>query len=173
MESPTDGVVCGSLQRQLTHSTYWTTVKSMSVANKALSAGVVLLALLWTSQQSASGQPGRQGAEVGEGFPDEEIVATGSAPIRISPPTPWLFGLPGWTVARTEADERYRLLRTLEIQVFSSTHGWAEVELTGPDAAGNKSGWIYWGESFGSDGEDFQYSSPAAQAGSQPTVDQP
>ena len=78
------------------------------------------------------------------------------------------MGFPGWTVARAEANERYKLLRTFEMQVFSSTHAWAEIEQTGPDAAGKKSGWIYWGESFRMDGEDFRYASPAPQAGSQP-----
>ena len=53
--------------------------------------------------------------------------------------------------------ESYKLLRTLEIQVFSSTYAWAKVELA--DAAGTKAGWVYWGESFTGDGDNFQYAS--------------
>lgn len=140
----------------------------MSVAKESLPACALFIALVQTA--SVSGQLGQQGADVGGGFADQRIVATESAPIRISPPTPWLLGLPGWAVAHTEANERYRLLRTLEIQIFSSTYAWAEVELTDPpDAPGIKSGWVYWGESFTSDGEDFQYANPAVQAGSNPT----
>ena len=166
--------VCGSQKRQLTHSTCWGTVVFMCIAKKALSACVLLLAVLQTTPQpaSASGQLGQQGADIGGGSPEQQIVATESAPIRISPPTPWLLGLPGWTVAHTEAKERYRLLRTFEIQVFSSTYAWAEVELTGPPDP-TKSGWVYWGESFTNDGEDFQYASPAVQTGSQPTEEGP
>ena len=147
-------------------------MKSMSVAKEALLVCALLLALHQASPQpaSASGQLGQQGTDVGGASPDQQIVAMESAPIRFSPPTPWLLGLPGWPVARTEANERYRLLRTFEIQVFSSTYAWAEVELTGsPAAVGRKSGWVYWGDSFTSNGEDFQYASPAVPDGSQPT----
>ena len=136
-------------------------------------AGVLLLFMLQTAVQpaSSSGQSGQQAADA-EGDTDQQIVATKSVPIRFSPPTSWTLGFPGWRVAQTEANELYKLRRTLEIQVFSSKSAWAEVELARPaDAAGTKSGWVYWGESFRDDGEDFQYANAAAQAGSLPPVE--
>ena len=140
----------------------------MSTAEKkpfVVWACALLVAALQTVAQpvSSSGSLGQQAADAG-GKPDQQIVATKSVPIRNRPPTPWLLGFPGWRVAQTEAKEHYKLLRTLEIQVFSSTHAWAEVELASPsDATGIKSGWVYWGESFRDDGDDFEY---ATQAGS-------
>ncbi len=102
--------------------------------------------------------------------PRQQIVAKEAVPIRFSPPTPWLFGLAGWTVARTEVSESYGLLRTLEIDVFSTTHAWAEVEL--PGVAGRRvsprSGWVYWGESFTADSEHFAWEDTAAHADSSP-----
>ena len=104
----------------------------------------------------------------------QQIVAKEAVPIRISPPTPWLLGFAGWQVARTEVSEHYSLLRTLEIDVFASTHAWAEVEL--PRVAGRgggpTSGWVYWGESFRADSEHFAWEDtalPAADSGSSPT----
>ena len=101
----------------------------------------------------------------------QQIVAKEAVPIRISPPTPWLLGLAGWEVARTEASEHYRLLRTLEIDVFSSTHAWAEVELPGVRGRGGgpESGWVYWGESFTADSEHFAWEDTAADASGSPT----
>lgn len=101
----------------------------------------------------------------------QQIVAKKAVPIRFSPPTPWLFGLAGWEVARTELSERYSLLRTLEIDVFSTTHAWAEVEL--PEVAGRRggprSGWVYWGESFTTDSLHFAWDDTAADADTSPT----
>ena len=74
--------------------------------------------------------------------PPEEVVSVRPVPIRFSPPTPWLLGLPGWQVAHTEASERYQVLRTLEIRAFSSTQTWAEVSNE------ETQGWVYWGESL-------------------------
>ncbi len=67
--------------------------------------------------------------------------------------------------------EHYSLLRTLEIDVFSSTHAWAEVELSGVAGRGGgpKSGWVYWGESFTADSEHFAWENTAADAGGSPT----
>lgn len=144
--------------------------------------------LLATAQPPASsGQAGRQVAEArGDGAGDvaddagqhtrqqagqhtrQLIVAKEAVPIRISPPTPWLFGLAGWEVARTEASEHYSLLRTLEIDVFSATHAWAEVELPG-HRDGPKSGWVYWGESFTTDSEHFAWEDTATDANGSPT----
>lgn len=80
----------------------------------------------------------------------QERVAksTGSVAIRFSPPSPWLLGLPGWEVARTEEFESYKLLRTLEIHAFSSTQTWAEVELLAQGEGDPKAGWVYWGASL-------------------------
>lgn len=93
-----------------------------------------------------------------------QIVAKEAVPIRISPPTPWLLGLAGWEVARTKVSEHYSLLRTLEIDVFSSTHAWAEIELPGVTGRGGgpESGWVYWGESFTADSEHFAWEDTAA-----------
>ena len=102
----------------------------------------------------------------------QQIVAKKAAvPIRFSPPTPWLFGFAGWEVARTELSARYSLLRTLEIDVFSTTHAWAEVELPGAAVRGNgpSSGWVYWGESFTTDSDHFAWEDTAADADSSPT----
>ena len=73
---------------------------------------------------------------------EPEVVSVRSVPIRFSPPTPWLLGLPGWSVAHTEESERYELLRTLEIRAFSSTQTWVEV------SNDETQGWVYWGESL-------------------------
>ena len=117
-------------------------------------ASALLIALLQTVAQPASSS--EQDSQ--QTHPGQQIVATDSAPIRISPPTRWLLGFPGWEVSRTEASERYKLLRTLEIQVFASKYAWAEVELANTaDDASPKSGWVYWGESFTAAGEDFKY----------------
>ena len=101
----------------------------------------------------------------------QQIVAKEAVPIQFSPPTPWLFGFAGWEVARTELSERYSLLRTLEIDVFSTTHAWAEVELPGAAVRGDgpRSGWVYWGESFTTDSDHFAWEDTAADADSSPT----
>ena len=99
-----------------------------------------------------------------------QIVAKEAVPIRFSPPTPWLFGLAGWEVARTEVSEHYGLLRTLQIDVFSSTHAWAEVELPGVAGRGDgpRSGWVYWGESFAADSDHFTWEDTNTDADSSP-----
>ncbi len=142
--------------------------------------------LLATAQPPVSSeQTGRRAASAHGGGGDgnvaddpgkptrQRIVAKEAVPIRFSPPTPWLFGLAGWEVARTELSERYSLLRTLEIDVFSSTHAWAEVELPGVAGreGGPRSGWVYWGESFTTDSEHFAWENTAADAGSAPMRD--
>ena len=101
----------------------------------------------------------------------QQIVAKEAVPIRFSPPTPWLLGFAGWEIARTEVSERYGLLRTLEIDVFSTTHAWAEVELPGVAGRGGdpRSGWVYWGASFTADSEHFAWEDTAADAGGSPT----
>ena len=82
-----------------------------------------------------------------ETTPNPQIVrSTDSVPIRNSPPTPWLLGFPGWEVARTNSDEFYTVLSSLEIHAFSSTHTWAKVELVTSDGD-PKSGWVYLGDS--------------------------
>lgn len=151
----------------LTGQAHRCTLNSMSAAQSGfhvLWACALLLALLQTAAPlpaSSSGQRSQQAAEAG-GEHRHQIVATAFAPIRITPPTPWFLGLPGWAIAHTEVNERYKLLRTLEIRVFSSTYAWAEVELASPaDDADPKSGWVYWGESFTGDGEDFEYADRA------------
>lgn len=79
---------------------------------------------------------------------EEQVVTPRhSVPIRVSPPSPWLLGLPGWQVARAKSSERYALLQTLNIHAFSSTQTWAEFELENSDY-GLKKGWVYWGESL-------------------------
>ena len=80
--------------------------------------------------------------------PNQQIVSSKhSVPIRFSPPTPWLLGLPGWEVAQTQKSERYKVLSKLEIHAFSSTHTWAKIELE-DSKEDPKSGWVYWGESL-------------------------
>ena len=66
---------------------------------------------------------------------------------------------------------RYSLLRTLEIDVFSTTHAWAKVELPGVagQAGGPRSGWVYWGESFTAVSEHFTWGDAAADADSSRT----
>lgn len=79
------------------------------------------------------------------------VTPTGSVPIRFSPPSHWLLGLPGWKIAETAESESYQLLRTLEIHAFSTTHTWAKVELLEQSEGGPKTGWVYWGESLDDD----------------------
>jgi hypothetical protein len=118
------------------------------------------------------GDGDRTAADDAEKHPRQQIVAKETVPIRFSPPRPWLLGFPGWEVARTEVSEHYSLLRRLEIDVFSSTHAWAEVELSGVAGTGPKSGWVYWGESFTADSEHFNWEDtalPPADSSSSPT----
>ena len=78
---------------------------------------------------------------------EQVVTPTRSVSIRVSPPSPWLLGFPGWKVGQTRQSEQYTLLRTLKIRAFSSTQTWAEVELQ--DSVDNpKKGWVYWGESL-------------------------
>ena len=79
------------------------------------------------------------------------VTPTGSVPIRFSPPSHWLLGLPGWKVAETADSEAYQLLRTLEIHAFSTTQTWAKVELLEQSEGDSKTGWVYWGKSLDDD----------------------
>ena len=79
------------------------------------------------------------------------VTPTGTVPIRFSPPSNWLLGLPGWKVAETAESESYQLLRTLEIHAFSTTQTWAKVELLEQSENGPKTGWVYWGKTLDDD----------------------
>ena len=79
------------------------------------------------------------------------VTPTGSVPIRFSPPSHWLLGLPGWKIAETAESESYQLLRTLEIHAFSASQTWAKVELLEQSEGDSKTGWVYWGKSLDDD----------------------